>query len=480
MHRSLLTFGLGVAALGAIAFYVREPTAAPPASVAPATAPPTAASPATALVPVNPAFTPSVAFSGSEHDGPLDVALSLDVNAAPADAPSTRYLVVTVRAPEETNTTRHPVDLSLVMDTSGSMGSSGKMDQARRAALALTDALGADDRLALVTFESTATTRLPLSGAAREKASGLIRGLRPGTGTNLSEGLTQGLGQLTDVERVRKVILMTDGQANEGVTSPDALTRMARHEGVTVSALGMGLDYNEELLAKIADAGGGMYEFVDSRTDLAGLYAAELHRSATQVAQGTALHLTFGPGAHPLRVYAWDASVQGQSADLAIGSLSAGQVRTVVVQVAVDSGAEPGVIAAVLTGKAAAGRGAAGEGVTFHESATLTVPRVASEADAVRLGDPSAQAAASNAVAAAAVADANVDYKNGDTAQGQQKLRDAAAVLGARGDVLGNATLNENAAMLRSLGYVDAPSSMKGQSKAMRSLGRGEESSKRK
>lgn len=417
-------------------------------------------------------FSPPVAFDAPEQAGPLELGLSFDVNAVPIDTAATRYLVVTVRAPdalsEAARGARAPVDLALVMDVSGSMLSAGKLDQAKRAALALTSELGDADRLALVTFDGAASTLVPLGANVAAKARPLIQGLVTGSGTNLGAGLTLGLETLRDPERVRRLLLLTDGQANQGITEPSALTRMARVEGVTVSAIGLGTDYNEGLLASIADAGGGNYDFVDAKTDLVALYASELHHAATQVSQGTALRLTFAPGVHPVRVYAWDASVEGQTVAMSLGSLSSGQTRTVVVQVTTDAGGVgEGAVAATLTGQAGAG--------SFHETAALTTHRVASAADAAGFADAAAQGKAASAAAAAAVVDATAQYQRGDVEGGKVSLLRAAKELGTRGAALNDPRMAEQAAQLTALGYMDSDMSVKAQSKTARNLGRGEE-----
>lgn len=474
---SLLAAAVGVAAV------TRAPSPAPSSPVS-SPSPTPAASP-TSPIPTSPAtgpaFTPAVSFDTPATASPVDVHVAVDVDAFPMDAASTRYVVVTVSAPEPKDAVRVPVDLALVMDVSGSMLGAGKLDQAKRAALALVDTLHDDDRLALVTFDGDAHTLVGLSRVDTGRLRPLLQGLSTGSGTNLGAGMLAGLSEVAGSDRVRKVLLLTDGQANEGVTDPAELAGMAHADGVTLSTVGLGLDYNEGLLAQLADAGGGNYEFVDASTDLARLYANELTHASTQVSVGTSLRLRFGEGVRPVRAYAWDAQVAGQDVSLSLGTLSAGQSRTVVVQVTSEAGPAPGsLVTATVTGRTVAKTGPSGvrtEGGVYRADTVHAARRVATAADAAGFADAEAQGKAASAVAAAAVADATALYKQGDVEGGRRGLLEAATQLRQRGDALGDAAMRDQADGLQAMGYLAPAESVKVQSKAMRTLGRGEGSS---
>lgn len=402
-------------------------------------------------------------------DGPLEVALAFDTNAVTDSGTSERFLVVTIQAPAAAASSRHPVDLALVMDVSGSMSADGKLDQSRRAAHALVDAMGPEDQLALVTFEDQGRLLLPL-GADASRAHALIDTIEPGGGTNISEGLRLGLEAMSDRDAVRKLVLVTDGQANAGITDPGRLAAMAGRDGVTVAALGVGLGYNEVLLSRMADAGGGSYAYVYEGMDLGGLFERELASAATLVARDNHLTLTFGEGATPVDVLAWEGTVSGQTVQLPVGDLAAGQSRRVVVRVSVDGATVDAehIVSAALTGTAVS------DGAGFAEAETLAMNVVADEAATTAWVERDAQKATAQAVAASAAEDAADDYRRGDTHSARSKLSAAFRQVTARQDAYAIPELKNETDQLHSLGYMDAGVASKAASEYSRSSGRGE------
>lgn len=272
-------------------------------------------------------------------DGALDLRAAFDRAAVAEGRSSTGYLVIEVRAPRASAGERVPVDLALVFDTSGSMIEDDRIEDARRAASAIAARLGPEDALALVTFDDQAWVRLP-----RRRASGLgdlepiLRGLSPGGGTNLHDGLARGIAELDGAEgRVRRVVLLSDGEANIGVTEPSRIVALAgegTRRGVSVSALGVGLDFNEDLLAKLTDAGGGSWAFAESAGAVQTLLERELERATATVGREATLRVEPLDGVTLGEVHGWSGRTDGQAVEVFLGDLHAGETRKVVIDVA--------------------------------------------------------------------------------------------------------------------------------------------------
>ena len=203
------------------------------------------------------------------------------------------------RAPEAAS--RVPLDLSVVLDRSGSMAGE-KLAAAREAAALLVRRLRPEDVVSVVAFDDTVTTiALPGKGEAQAELPARILDIEAGGSTNLSGGWLRGHELLSGVRRgmtgpaadgaMHRVLLMTDGQANVGIVEPERLVglcRTARAAGITTSTIGFGTDYDEHLLREMADAGGGNAYYVERPDQAAGVFAEELEGLLSVAAQNVA------------------------------------------------------------------------------------------------------------------------------------------------------------------------------------------------
>ena len=204
---------------------------------------------------------------------------------------------------------RPPLNLALVLDRSGSMGGQ-KMEYARQAAAFAVDQLRAEDRVSVVAFDSvveTVVASTPAADKARLKAA--IGCIDARSSTALHAGWVEGGVQVSahlEGGRLNRVILFTDGQANVGETRPDAISNDVHglaKRGVSTSTLGIGADYNEDLLEAMARAGDGNYYFIESPGQLPSLFAAELRGLLATLGRSVSLGLEPGPGVEILEVY---------------------------------------------------------------------------------------------------------------------------------------------------------------------------------
>lgn len=164
------------------------------------------------------------------------------------------------------------VDMVIVLDRSGSM-KGRKIKNARQAALNLLSALSSKDRFALITYSDgvrQVSNLRNVSDVNRKQLEALIHGVRAGGGTNLGAGLQTGINVLLSANQngnSGKVILISDGLANKGITSPQVLGNIAEiavEKEFAVSTVGVGIDFNELLMTKIADKGAGNYYYLEN------------------------------------------------------------------------------------------------------------------------------------------------------------------------------------------------------------------------
>lgn len=206
------------------------------------------------------------------------------------------HVMVELTAPPAPQVSRAPLDIVVVLDRSGSM--SGEPIRSVTAATAqLLRLAGPDDRIGVVTFESDVQVVLPLAHHDPDVAGRIVRRITTAGSTNLSGGWLKGLELLAADPRpgaVRRVVLLTDGHANAGVSDPDSLATMVRGgqaQGVTTSCIGFADGYGEELLAALADAGMGNEYFCAGPDHAQAVFATEFGGLAAVVAQNISVEI---------------------------------------------------------------------------------------------------------------------------------------------------------------------------------------------
>lgn len=190
------------------------------------------------------------------------------------------YALFTFTPPKMAAVERAPLDLALVLDHSGSMAGE-KLDYVRKSCVKLIELLKDTDTVSIVLFESHVTLLAPPTKCTPDGKAELIRRaneVHTAGGTNLSGGLFKGVEFVAGAKEgcVRKCLLFTDGQANEGLVDPDKLTKTALElrQGTGISTFGYGSGYNADLLAKLAQ-NGGTY-FIDTPDKILTAFGTEL------------------------------------------------------------------------------------------------------------------------------------------------------------------------------------------------------------
>ena len=192
---------------------------------------------------------------------------------------------------------RTPMNLCLVIDRSGSMEGQ-PLEYVKQACAHVVDLLTPNDVLSIVTFEEMVEVLMPPQPVTNKEAikSGLSR-LQAGNTTNLYDGISLAMQQVTqfiETNRATRMIVLTDGDPTAGIKDYNALVNHAgdlRNRGVSVTFLGFGPDYNEELLAGMAKRAGGNYYFIPQPQLIPEIFRAELDKLMTTVTRNMSLEL---------------------------------------------------------------------------------------------------------------------------------------------------------------------------------------------
>jgi Ca-activated chloride channel family protein len=199
---------------------------------------------------------------------------------------------------------RPPLDISLVLDRSGSMGGQ-KVALAREAAKGAVRLLRETDRCALVAYDDQIDVAAPIGAvdaAQRDRIGRALDAIDARGSTDLFGGWMQGAEQIGEgvADRLRRVILLTDGLANVGVVDHDEIVGHVRElniRGVGTSTFGVGRDFDEDLVSSIAEAGGGHFYFIENPRQIPDFLASELGELLTVVALGVRVRVNVNGGA---------------------------------------------------------------------------------------------------------------------------------------------------------------------------------------
>jgi Ca-activated chloride channel family protein len=384
----------------------------------------------------------------------LAAALALHPEAAPAAAPGPReyaddgfrlavrevgdHAVVTIAAPAAEAPVR-PRSVVVAIDRSRSM-TGAPLAQAKRAAARLVAGLGAGDAFAIVAYSDQQATVVPMMTATavhKELAYRAIDELVPDNGTCISCGITSAAEWLarTPVERgIRRIVLISDGRPLLGLRDPDDLAQLASDtaaRGISISTVGVGDDFEAQLLMRLAAVGRGAYHGGEGAAALDEAFDREAAGLSRTVATSVGLTLEAAPGVELGGALGQPAVVAGGKVFVPIADMQAGEVRKVVLRLARST-----------EGQAAAG------GVSARLGWLRAADGVARGALAlsrpVDADDASEDAADGRALVEEALASVVLERaaREGDAAAARQLLREHAERIDARRDLSGLARDN--------------------------------------
>ena len=217
-----------------------------------------------------------------------------------------RHLLVRIEAPrsERPPSERAPLDIELVLDRSGSMGGA-KIEYTKRAASMAVNLLRETDRCGLVAYDDEILALAhcePVGGSQGSRLQGAIGQLYARGSTNLFGGWMAGAEELSrlEEERVRRVMLMTDGLANAGVTDRGEILHHVQElaaRGVGTTTFGVGLDFDEILVSGMAEAGSGHFYYIERPEQIPDFLASELGELLRVAARSVRLAVVVSGGA---------------------------------------------------------------------------------------------------------------------------------------------------------------------------------------
>jgi Mg-chelatase subunit ChlD len=231
------------------------------------------------------------------------------------------------------------INLALVIDKSGSMADADKLSRVKESLLNLVDQLRATDVLSIVVFDSEAQVLMPARTLGdRETVKQLIRGLEPGSSTNIHAGLMLGYQEaLKNYRRdaTNRVVLLTDGIANQGVTDPAKMAQDSlsfNDRGIDLSTIGVGLDLNKDLLRQLAKSGRGLFHFVADAQDIKKVFIKEVQSLVSPVASEPNVEIEYDSGLELAQLYGYEPQQRRNVVTLKLDNMNNGLTEVVLLR----------------------------------------------------------------------------------------------------------------------------------------------------
>lgn len=256
-----------------------------------------------------------------KSENPIQVEFSLSHGLIQPNTSGTIWALVKLSAtalkPRSKEGQRLPLNIGLVLDRSGSMAGE-PLKYVKEAACFVVEHLAAADWFSLTIFDDVVQILWPSQRVTqKDNLKAAIRNITEGGSTNLSGGFLSGYQEVLKEKRkgqVNRVILLSDGQANVGITDPLVLADKARamaKRGVTVSTIGVGVSFNEDLMMGLAEAGQGNYYYVKSPEEIPSVFAQELQGLLSVLAQAIKLTVRGESGCRVVGVLGYEPNLTG-------------------------------------------------------------------------------------------------------------------------------------------------------------------------
>jgi Ca-activated chloride channel family protein len=240
---------------------------------------------------------------------------------------------------------RKQMNLSVVLDRSGSMADERKIQYAKKALYALIDQLDSRDILSIVIYDDVIEVLSSAKKVGNKQAlKRLVERIEPRGSTNLGGGMVEGLRQVEmnlDREYVNRVVLLSDGLANQGITDPWELNRIVRRyreKSISLTTMGVGLEYNENLMVGLAESGGGNYYFIESPHTLTAMVQKQLNSLSCIVAQNVLIELRLESGVRIIDVVGHEYRTERDVVRIPLGDLYTDDLREITVEMEIPGG----------------------------------------------------------------------------------------------------------------------------------------------
>ncbi len=234
-----------------------------------------------------------------------------------------------------------PINVALVIDKSGSMQGE-KMHHAKEAAIMAIERLREDDIISVVTYAHHAEVLLPATRATdQEMIATAIRQLRAGGQSALFDGIDKGVKEIRkflDRKRVNRIILVSDGCANVGLTTPDELGKFGAalaDENIAITTIGLGLRFNEDVMTQLSEKSDGNHAFAEKASDLHTFFEHEFGDIFSVVSQEVSVSIIGVDGVRPIRVLGREAEIQDLQVSVKLNQLYSKQEKYILVELEV-------------------------------------------------------------------------------------------------------------------------------------------------
>lgn len=250
------------------------------------------------------------------------------------------YLKIALTGFNLESTKRSPINLALVIDRSTSMRGD-RIEKAREAAILAVQMLESDDTLSVVAYDNNAEVVIPATKVKNkdELIKKINQHIQPRGMTALFAGVSKGINQVDknlSRDKVNRIILLSDGQANTGPTSISELSDLARvaaKKGIAVTTIGLGEGYNEDLMTAIAGYSDGNHTFVANSADLEKAFSKEFKDVMSVVAQDIVVTINVDKNVKPVRLLGRDGQIVGNTVTVKLNQLYSNQEKYVLLEV---------------------------------------------------------------------------------------------------------------------------------------------------
>jgi len=235
-----------------------------------------------------------------------------------------------------------PVNLSIVIDRSGSMKGT-RLRNAINAAIGAVERLKDGDMVSVVTFDTRTQVVVPSSvigPSSRSTVISAISGIQLGGDTCLSCGIETGMAEMNltsgGEQRIGRMIVLSDGDANHGLRDIPgfrSLAQRARDKNISISTVGVDVDYNERILSAISVESNGRHYFVENDAALQRIFEGEAESLTQAVASGAEVEVELAPGVELDRVFDRSFRRNGNRVTVPLGTFSNGDVKTILMKV---------------------------------------------------------------------------------------------------------------------------------------------------
>jgi Ca-activated chloride channel family protein len=269
----------------------------------------------------------------------------LDYDVVTVQQPHKLYLIARLTAgsaPDDRK--RRPLNLSLVIDHSGSMAGD-KLDYTRQAAQFLVQNLSMRDILSIVIYNNRVETLVaPAAVQHKDAINQRIDEIKASGTTNLSGGWLEAANHVAENQSddyLNRVILMTDGLANRGIIEPDRLVSLGKqkHEsGISTTTMGLGDDFNEDLLIAIANASGGAFYFIESPEVAPAIFQEELRGLLSVVGQNLVISLELNEHVTDVKqLNAYPSTIDNRRASFRLGDVFGDEIKTLALELSLPA-----------------------------------------------------------------------------------------------------------------------------------------------